>query len=144
MEDVVSQVMSKTVRTIGAEDDVSSVLKMMIKYGIGSVVMVEGKGPTAIVTERDVVRRLSNDGYDVLEAKVADIASKPLITVSPSTEIWVAFRLMVEKHVRRLPVIDGGKLVGIVTERDLFKWVVKVTYEPNIPDSLKRLIAQNP
>lgn len=71
-------------------------------------------------------------------------ASKPLIAVPPEEEIWEAFGIMLENKVRRLPVLKDGKLVGIVTERDLFKWVVRVIYEPNIPKRIKGLIAQNP
>jgi CBS domain-containing protein len=50
---------------------------------------------------------------------------------------------MLRRKIRRLPVVQKDKLVGIVTERDLFKWVVKLVYEPNIPDDLKSLVAQS-
>jgi CBS domain-containing protein len=66
--------------------------------------------------------------------------SKPLLTISPSMEVWRAVELMVRKDVRRLPVIDGDKLVGMVTERDVLRWLVKVAYEPNMPEDLTRLL----
>ena len=52
--------------------------------------------------------------------------------------------VMLRRKIRRLPVTKDGKLVGIVTERDLFKWVVGVLYAPNVPEDVKKLIAQNP
>jgi CBS domain-containing protein len=67
-----------------------------------------------------------------------------VISISPKTEAWEAFTTMLRKKIRRLPVEEKGKLVGMVTERDLFKWVVRVFYEPNIPDEFKELVAQNP
>ena len=47
---------------------------------------------------------------------------------------------MVTKNIRRLPIVEEGRLVGIVTERDLFKWVIRVFYEPNIPDHIKTFL----
>jgi CBS domain-containing protein len=47
---------------------------------------------------------------------------------------------MVTKKIRRLPIVERGRLVGIVTERDLFKWVIRVFYEPNVPDRIKKFV----
>jgi CBS domain-containing protein len=66
--------------------------------------------------------------------------SKPLVTVPPSTELWRAVELMVRDDLRRLPVIENDKLVGMVTERDVLYWLVKVAYEPNMPEDLKKLL----
>jgi CBS domain-containing protein len=83
--------------------------------------------------------------FDYLNRPLSQTAKRKVITVTPETEIWEAFTLMLKNKIRRLPVVTkAGKLVGIVTERDLFKWVVAAAYEPEIPEEIKKLIAQNP
>ncbi len=66
--------------------------------------------------------------------------SKPLATICPSAEVWEAVEQMVRKGIRQLPVIEGEKLVGIITERDVFRWVIIIAYEPNIPEDVRRLV----
>jgi CBS domain-containing protein len=66
--------------------------------------------------------------------------TKPLVTIGPSAQVWEAVEQMVRKDIRRLPVIGGDKIVGMVTERDVFRWVIRVAYEPNIPEDLKKLV----
>jgi CBS domain-containing protein len=75
---------------------------------------------------------------------VGKIMSKPLVTIGPSAQVWEAVERMVRKDIRRLPVIEGDKLIGMVTEKDVFHWVIKVAYEPNIPEDLKKLIETRP
>jgi CBS domain-containing protein len=143
-DDQVGAVMSKTVRTVDSGKSLREALRLMVEYDIGSIVVTHRGRPVGIITERDIVKRLGGRGPEGLDRKTGAIASKPLITIDPEVEVWKAFAKMLRKKIRRLPVMRGGALVGIVTERDLLKWVVKVTYEPNIPDEIKRLIAQNP
>lgn len=114
----------------------------MVKHEIGSILVTEKDKPMGIITERDIVKRLGSKGGAGLGEKTGKVASRPLVTAKPTTEIWEAFRMMLANKIRRLPVIKGGRLVGIVTERDLFKWVVRVAYEPNIPADVKKLVAQ--
>lgn len=135
--------MTKTVRTLTPEQPSKTALELMMKYDIGAIVIVEGASVVGIVTERDVVKQsITNDNGNLKKA-LGQIASKPVTTATPNTKVWDAFALMLRKKIRRLPVVEKGKLVGIVTERDLFKWVVRVVYEPNIPDDLKKLIEQS-
>jgi CBS domain-containing protein len=136
--------MSKTVRTIGSDEKLSSALSLMVNYDIGSVVVVDQGQPFGIITERDIVKRIGREGSSSLNRKAGEVASRPLVSIGPGVQIWEAFAIMLKNRVRRLPVIGGGALKGIVTERDLLKWVVEVTYEPNIPEEIKRLIVQNP
>lgn len=143
-EDAVSEIMSRTVKTIADARPVRAAVAMMTKNDIGSVVVVKGRVPVGIITERDVMRRLAGKSQASLDQPSGRLASKPLITVSPETMIWEAFILMLRRRIRRLPVTRDGKLVGIVTERDLFKWVVGVLYAPNVPQDVRKLIAQNP
>ena len=81
-----------------------------------------------IITERDIVRRITKD-FEYLNRRLRETATKPVVTVSPDTPVLAAFALLLKKKIRRLPVMEGGELLGIVTERDLFKWVVEVGHE---------------
>jgi CBS domain-containing protein len=143
-DDKISRLMSRTVRTVDSHKSLLASLKLMVMHDIGSVVVLKGEKPIGIITERDIIRRLGRDGPSGLSRASGEIASRPIVTVGPDVETWEAFAIMLKKGIRRLPVISHGKLVGIITERDLLKWVVRVTYEPNIPEEIKRLIVQNP
>lgn len=141
--DTVSEVMTKTVFTLSPNKKTIDALDAMVKKDIGAVVIVNRTAITGIITERDIVREITKS-FDYLERKLADTGARSVITVEPGTPLWEAFALMLKNKIRRLPVVKNKKLVGIVTERDLFKWAVKVAYEPNIPADLRKLIAQNP
>ncbi len=142
-KDSVDQIMSRTVRTIESGGTVGRVLEMMAKYDIGSVVVVDGDRPVGMITERDFARKYAAGKKADMEWKASEIASKPVISVGPETKVWDALDLMVRNRIRQLPVVNAGELVGIVTERDVFKWIVRVVYSPNIPSDLKSLIGQN-
>jgi CBS domain-containing protein len=101
----------------------------MIDRDIGAVVVVEGRSVVGVFTERDLTTRLLDD-EDLIDREVGEVMSTPVTTVTPTDEVVFIFRLMTEKGIRRLPVIDGGLLVGIVTERDLLRWVDAVATSP--------------
>ena len=134
--------MSKTVRTVDSSGTVGKALQAMANYDIGSIVVVEGKKPVGIVTERDFARKYTKDMKVNMDWKIGEISSKPVISVTPDTKVWDALDLMVKKKVRQLPVVEDGKLVGIATERDIFKWIVRIVHSPNIPADLQKAIEQ--
>lgn len=142
-KDSVAEIMSRTVRTISIDGTVGRVLETMVKYDIGSVVVVDGKRPVGIVTERDFARKYAREKSADMGWNIGEIASKPVISVAPDVKVWDALDLMVRNKIRQLPVLRGDELVGIVTERDIFKWIVRVVHSPNIPSDLEKLIAQN-
>lgn len=137
--ELVSAIMSTKVVTVKPAEKVSRALQMMVRHRIGSIVVVDKGKPIGILTERDVSTRTAK-GQNVRGTVVRSIMSKPLITIGPSAQVWQAVELMVRKDIRRLPVMEGDRMVGMVTERDVFRWVVKVAYEPNIPEDLRKLI----
>ncbi len=138
-EDTLAFIMTRKVITVPAKEKVSKALYIMSKNDIGSLVVVDEDRPVGIVTERDIVRRLVND-WETPKIPVMGLMSHPLITAEPETPSWEAFRTMLKKRIRRLPVLDQGKLVGIVTERDLFRWVLLVAYEPHLPEDIKEIV----
>jgi CBS domain-containing protein len=137
--ELVSAIMSTKVVTVKSTEKASKALQAMVRHKIGSIVVVEKGKPVGILTERDISTRIAK-GQNVRGMLVRNIMSKPLFTIAPSTEVWQAVEQMVRKDIRRLPVMEGDKLVGMVTERDIFRWVIKVAYEPNIPEDLKKLV----
>jgi len=134
--------MEKPVHTIGFDATVDAALRAMAEFDTGGLVLVKSGAPVGIVTERDIIRKVIKKNWKGFDEPVYDVASKPLITVPPNMEIWRAFALIVRKKIRRLPVEEHGKLVGVVNEWDLFRWAVRVFYEPNIPSELVKLLIQ--
>jgi len=131
--------MSTKVVTVKSTDKVGKALQTMVRHKIGSIVVVEKGKPVGIMTERDVSIRTAK-GQNVRGMAVRNVMSKPLVTIAPSSEVWQAVEQMVRRDIVRLPVVDGDRLVGMVTERDIFRWVIKVAYEPNLPEDLRKLV----
>lgn len=138
-EDILAHVMSSPVTTVKASDPLSVAAKKMVKQNIGSVVVVEGREPVGIITERDITQQVIKGG-GILRKTAKKIMSKLDVTASPNTTIQEAFELMLKHKVRRLPVLEHGKLMGMVTEKDLMRWVLRVSYEPNIPPHIKAIL----
>jgi predicted transcriptional regulator len=96
---------------------------------IGSVIVVAGnkeseKVPVGIITERDVVKHIAIDpSHSHFSAR--ELMSHPLITITSNTSLKDALRLIASRDIRRLPVVDSGKLVGIVTDKDIYRAIAK-------------------
>lgn len=142
VSETVSEIMSKKVFTLSPRKKTINALNAMIRHDFGSVVISDRGKVVGIITERDIVRKITKS-FDYLNQPLGETSSKPVISITPDAEVWKAFTLMLKKKIRRLPVVANNKLKGIVTERDLFKWVVQIAYEPNIPDDIKKLLVQN-
>jgi len=127
-EDKIGQIMSKPVRTVKPDDKLSAAVAVMDKNSIGSVVVLDGETAIGIITEGDVVEQVSK-GAQVLLEPAKQVMSKPLITGRPDMTVQDAVSLMLEKRIRQLPIVEGSKLVGIVTDRDLMRSVLRVSYE---------------
>ncbi|MGO9644146.1 MAG: cyclic nucleotide-binding/CBS domain-containing protein [Candidatus Bathyarchaeia archaeon] len=138
-EDTVAHIMTSPVKTINASDRLGSAAEVMVMNEIGAVVVIEGTNLIGIVTERDIVKQVVG-ASDVLKKPVKQVLVKSLITVEPGTTIQEAFATMLKNKIRRLPVVDGSKLVGIVTDKDLMRWALRVCYEPNIPPHIKAVL----
>ena len=135
----VSNIMSTKVITVKITEKVAKALSLMVRHKIGSVVVLSEGRPVGILTERDISTKVAR-GQNLKTMPLKTAMSKPLVTAPPSMDIQDAVTLMVRKDIRRLPVVEGAKLVGMVTERDVMYWFVKVAYEPNVPEDLKALL----
>jgi len=138
-QNLVSEIMTRNVITIDISERVEEALRLMIKYDVGSVIVTDKENPVGIITERDITRSAVR-GDGMLRLPARSLMSRPLQTVKSDLEVWRAFEKMLKVGVRRLPVTEDGKLEGIVTERDLTRWVLRVFYEPNMPGEIQALI----
>src|ERR671932_2495768 len=115
---LIREVMTEEVVTAAPERTVREVAELMRERNVGSVVLVDGDHPVGFVTDRDLALSVIADGRDFGD-HVADHASSPVITAEPAMDVEEAAELMVRHGVRRLVVVDGGRLTGIVTLDDL-------------------------
>jgi CBS domain-containing protein len=114
-----SEIMTAGVVTASPEASAISVGRQMRESRVGSVVLVDPAGaPIAMVTDRDLALRVFAEGVDGAEP-VGEYASRPLVCGEPAMELDEAAALMVRHRVRRLPVVDAGRLAGIVTLDDI-------------------------
>ena len=115
----IREVMTESVVTAPARAPVREVAALMRERNVGSVVLVGDDGLlAAFVTDRDLTVSVLADGRDPAE-RAADHASAPVVTGEPEMDVESAADLMVSHGIRRLPVLDGGRLTGIVTLDDL-------------------------
>lgn len=119
----VASIMTKQVKTIESAKPLFECLKIMNDAKVGSIVVIENEKPVGIFTERDLVKKTAQK-LESLGYSMKQVMSSPLITVGPTATVWDALVLMGRKDIRRLPVIDNKKLVGIVTERDIFRLIL--------------------
>ena len=140
MEDLLKSIMSTKVETVQSKQPLKKALKKMVSRNIGSVVVVDVHGkPVGIVTERDISRCVAK-GLKSLNTQITRVMTRDLIVASPDTTIQAALGTMLKHGIRRIPIIDNEKLIGVVTERDLLHWVLKVSYEPNIPVEIVKIL----
>jgi CBS domain-containing protein len=119
---VVRDIMTKEIVTIDADKTALDAAKLMTEKGISSVFIVNKDGnPVGIVSERDFIKKICAKELIISQIKVGDIMSKILTTAGPETPIEVAVQRMVNHKIRRLPIIEGTKVVGIITVTDLAK-----------------------
>lgn len=110
------------VATIGAEDRVSAAVETLGQRRIGALPVVENDRIVGIISERDVIYCLRDHGAAVLDWAVSRMMTAPAITAEPSTPVLSALGLMTQRRIRHLPVVDKGRLIGIVSIGDLVKY----------------------
>ena len=115
---------------IDADASVFEAVQLMVEMNTGSLLVTEGGEITGIVTERDYLRRVTLKGRAERETAVREIMSSPLIVASPQTTVDECMALMTDRRIRHVPVVDEGKVVGLVSIGDLVKFKSKLqTFE---------------
>jgi CBS domain-containing protein len=111
--------------SVPQEAPVLEVIRLMAEQHIGSVLVMRGNDLIGIATERDYARKVILQGRSSADTPVHQIMSTPVTCVSPDTTVQACMEIMTERHVRHLPVKDGGQVVGMVSIGDLVKAVIE-------------------
>jgi CBS domain-containing protein len=120
----VADVMVFQVVKVSPDDTVSVAIARMLEENVGSVGVCEGEKLVGIFTERDVLR-LAGEGSQFAEVRVGDVMTRQLVTLAPDDDILDAARLMGERKIRHLPVLEGENLLGIVGIREVVRALVE-------------------
>lgn len=124
----VSQILERKgsrVVAVGKDSPVLDAIRLMAEHHIGAVLVMQGDELVGIASERDYARKIILQGRSSSDTSISLIMSTPVICVSPSDSITDCMSIMTERHVRHLPVLDGGRLVGVVSIGDLVKELIE-------------------
>ncbi len=117
------EIMTKPVITVSESETASKCAILMKEKDIGGLIVLVKDKPVGIVTEHDLVKRVLASGTNPVTVKVNDFMSTPLVTAAPDMDIEEAVELMRRRDIRRLVVLDGEELIGIVTSRDILNYM---------------------
>lgn len=115
----IGDIMRKAVITAKKNDTIDKIAKIMAKAEIGGLVVIDQGKVVGILTEKDIVKNVLAKDKNAKKVKVKDIMKHPVRTVLPETDIEKAIEIMRDLNIERLPVVKGGKLIGLVTVRDI-------------------------
>lgn len=118
---MVRDVMAKNVKTVKTGDTVHAAVQKMNKFDIGSVIVTASGRPVGIITETNIMRRIVGPRMDPATIWAKDIMTGPLITIDPNADLTEAAKLMADNNINRLPVMEGDKLVGLISSTDIVK-----------------------
>jgi CBS domain-containing protein len=110
--------------TVGSDETVFDAIRKMAEENIGSLVVCEGTKPIGIITERHYVRHVFLEGRALPSTRVGDVMETPVLFALPDLTAEECMAVMSDKRVRHLPVIDQGKLIGIISIGDLVKSII--------------------
>jgi len=116
------------VASVNSDCKVSQALDQMIKLKVWSLIVERQGLPVGVITDHDILNRCVAKGYSPANMNVEEIMSSPLITIEPDKRAGDALHTMVEKNVRRLYILDKGKIIGRVTERGLNRNLLEVMF----------------
>lgn len=112
------------VHAVGPQDMVFEAIKRMATHGVGALVVLENELLVGILSERDYARKVILQGKSSKDTPVAQIMSTPVITTTLSTRANECMRLMTDRRIRHLPVVESGKVLGVLSIGDLLKLVI--------------------
>lgn len=143
----VEDVMVKEVMTIDENSTVKEAAEVMNKFEIGCLIAVRKGKAMGIITERDLLKRVVAEAKDATKTKVKNVMSSPLVVVEPNMDLEEAVKLMFQMKIKKLPVVDAKRLVGLVTLTDIarfqpqmIKIVKQLARRHAAPKSMKKVI----
>jgi CBS domain-containing protein len=110
--------------SVSPQSSVFDAVSLLAEKNIGAVLVMDGERLVGLFSERDYTRKVMLRGKRSRETTVAEIMSTDLKTITPREAVDECLRLMTDKRVRHLPVLDGDKVVGVISIGDLVKWVI--------------------
>jgi len=117
-ETLVKEVMTRALVSVDPSTTLSQISKMMEQGGMGSILVKRNGSPSGIITDRDFAIKIAAKGLS-LDTPVEKIATFPLVTISFDDSILDAAKVMSDKKIRKLAVVESGKIIGIITSTDL-------------------------
>lgn len=115
----IREAMTPNARAVSPEQSLADAAQMMRDEDVGALPVVEEGQLVGIVTDRDIVVRAVAERVDPTSIKVGEVASREVVTVEPEQDLDEALTLMARHRVRRLPVVEGGRLVGVLAQADV-------------------------
>jgi len=112
------------IHSIGPDQPVLAAIQLMADKYVGALLVMRGDELLGIVSERDYARKVILKGRSSAETPVREIMTANVITVAPSDSVHRCMRLVTDKHIRHLPVVENGKVVGVLSIGDLVKAVI--------------------
>ena len=119
------QVKGDAVVSVSPDTIIFDALSLMSKFNVGAVLVMDNDKLVGVFTERDYARKIILKGRTSLDTSVSEIMSDELITVHPEESIAECMVLMSDKRVRHLPVVQNGKLIGIISIGDVVKYIIE-------------------
>ena len=143
----VEDIMVREVITIDENSTVKEAAEVMNRFEIGSLIAIRNRKAIGIVTERDLLKRVVAKSKSSAKTKVKNIMSSPLVIVKPDTDLEDAVRMMFQMKIKKLPVVDEKRLVGLVSLTDIarfqpqmIKILKQLTVRKKPPKSMKKVI----
>jgi CBS domain-containing protein len=115
---------SSALWSVAPQATVFDAIKLMAEKNIGSLLVMSGCKLIGMFTERDYTRKIALHGKSSRQTQVWEILPKEIISVTPDDSVEDCMRLMTEKRVRHLPVVEGANVVGIISIGDLVNWII--------------------
>lgn len=106
------------------DDTVYDALVLLAEHDVGAIMVMDAGRLVGIVSERDYTRKIALQGKSSKDTRVADIMTKNVLVVSPSTRTRDCMALMSEKKIRHLPVVDGGTVIAMISIRDIMDDII--------------------
>jgi CBS domain-containing protein len=132
----IGDIMTRDVRTIDRNSTVEQAARMMKELNVGSIPVTENGNVIGIITDRDVVLRNVADERTAADTRVEEVMSKTVVTATPDMDVHRAADLMAQNQIRRLPVVENNRMVGIVSIGDL---AVRNIYENEAGEALSSI-----
>jgi CBS domain-containing protein len=130
----ISDVMNLKLVSVRPDETAQVAVARMLESGVGSVLVCENNQLLGIFTERDVLR-LAGESADLREVRVADVMTRQVLSIGPDDDVLAAARLMGEKRIRHVPVVQDGNILGVVGIRDVMRSLVELIWRSHDDDA---------